>query len=355
MCKWGFHMKKIKALTNIEVASFCNELSLLLNSGIPPFEALNYMGEDSVSEEGIQILKNIQSMLLDGKLFHEALRDTNVFPVYMVEMIKLGEETGNIDMITKKLASYYDQQVSIKRTIKNAVTYPFLMLILMLTIIVLLLTKVLPLLNQVFSQLGTELSGIAKKLLNLGTLLNTLSVTFLVIVMIIICILLFFVKCKKGQVIAKHALQTCSLTKNIYLDIAYSRFAACLSLIQASGIDLYTGLGIIDGLIDNQIMSAKIEQCKTAILNHEFIYDALKQANIFKPSQLRLLQIAYKTGESDQELDKLSVYYENKVNEKIQSLLELIEPTLVIIFSLIVGSILLSVILPLIGIMSQIG
>ena len=319
-------MKKAKAFTQEELATFCAELSLLLKSGITPIDAFHYMQADSVSTEGAQILKNIQQALLSGLSLQEAMSATGLFPNYCLEMIKLGEETGNLDVIVKKLAEYYEQQVAIRKTVKNALTYPILMLTLMLLILIVLLTKVLPIFNQVFSQMGAELSGMAKRMLSIG---NTLQ--------------------------SFHFLHTSRFTRNLYLDIAYSRFAASLSLVNASGVNLYLGLDIIDRLIQNELMSAKINCCKKALAQNAFLYDALKEAKIFKPSQLRILQIAYKTGSADEELMRISAYYEDTVTQKLQNLLSLIEPSLVILFSVIVGSMLLSVILPLVGIMSNIG
>ena len=348
-------MKKTKTFTQEELATFCAELSLLLKSGITPIDALHYMQADSVSTEGAQILKNIQQSLLCGLSLQEAMSETGLFPNYCLEMIKLGEETGNLDVIVKKLAEYYEQQVAIKKTVKNALTYPILMLTLMLLILIVLLTKVLPIFNQVFSQMGAELSGMAKRMLSIGNTLQSFSMFFIILAVFLFFIALFFAKNRKGHAAFLHFLHTSRFTRNLYLDIAYSRFAASLSLVNASGVNLYLGLDMIDRLIQNELMSAKINCCKKALAQNAFLYDALKEAEIFKSSQLRILQIAYKTGSADEELMRISAYYEDTVTQKLQNLLSLIEPTLVILFSVIVGSMLLSVILPLVGIMSNIG
>lgn len=348
-------MKSQKKLSNAEVASFCEELSLLISSGITPLEALGFMREDSTSKDGKDIIHSIQQEIVKGGLLYEAIASTSLFPEYVVEMIKLGEETGNLDLIIRNLATYYQQQVDIRSGIRNALAYPCIMVILMMSIIIILLTEILPIFNQVFMQLGSELTGFAKGLLNIGKSMQAFSSIFLFLICILILCILLLSKTSKGKTISLHLLQTSRLTRNFFLDISYSRFASCFALVSASGINIYFGLDMINTLINNEIMSKKIASCKKALSNNEFIYDAFQSAEIFKPSQLRLLQIAYKTGGAENELLKISRFYEEKVLLKIQKILAFVEPTLVILFSLIIGIILLSVIFPLVGIMSNIG
>lgn len=350
-----FYMKKIKKLSNAEVADFCNQLALLFSAGIPPYEAIVLMQEDIPNEQGKEILSTIHSHLKEGLTFYESLKATDVFPDYVTEMILLGEETGNLDIITQKLAEYYDRQCQIFTSIKNALSYPLIMVTLMLLILIVLLSKVLPLFNQIFIQLGSELSNMAKQLMSVGSILQSfigILLVFIVLIGILFALLFSSEKYKKHLY---HFLQTKFFTRNFFLQIAYSRFAACLSLVTTSGIDIFQGLVLADQLISNDIMSAKIKQCKSYLSEGDFIYEALKKADIFKPSQLRMLQIAYKSGNSDVALTKISDTYENDMLDKIRHLLGMIEPTLVIAFSVIVGIILLSVILPLIGMMSNIG
>lgn len=346
---------KIKKLTNPEISDFCNQLALLLSAGISPYEAILLMQEDIPNEQGKEILIILHSHLKEGLSFHEALKATEVFPTYVTEMILLGEETGNLDIITKKLAEYYEQQCQIFSALKNALSYPLIMVALMLLILIVLLSKVLPLFNQIFIQLGSELSGMAKQLMTVGNTLQSFIGIFLFLIVLfgLLCFVLF--TSEKYKVYMHSFLQHNFLTKNFLLQFAYSRFASCLSLVTSSGIDIFQGLTLADQLISNPIMSEKIALCKNYLSEGDFIYEALKKADIFKPSQLRMLQIAYKSGNSDTALLKIADTYENDTLEKIRHLISIIEPTLVIAFSVIVGMILLSVILPLIGMMSNIG
>jgi type IV pilus assembly protein PilC len=102
-------------------------------------------------------------------------------------------------------------------------------------------------------------------------------------------------------------------------------------------------------------MDKKVKQCKEVLLKGDYLHEAMKEAGIFKSQHQRMLQIGFKSGNSEVVFDKISKYYEEATLNRIHRILGAIEPTLVIIFSLMVGLILLSVIMPLIGIMSSIG
>ena len=353
--KSGDIMKRVKELSNSEVAAFCSQLALLFPAGIPPLESIHLMTEDTVSAEGKALLISIENSLRSGMSFHEALESTGVFPDYVVSMILLGEESGNLDVITKKLADYYEQQCYISESIKTAVSYPLIMICLMLLILVVLLTKILPIFNQVFVQLGSELTGISRQLMRLGKVVQSVSGTLILFLVFGTIIGFILYKNSKAHAWCANKLHSWNLTKDFYLNIAYSRFACALSMITAGGIDIYKGLELANQLIGNSLMTEKIQLCATVLHRGDFIYEAMREAGIFQAQHQRLLQIGYRSGNSDVVFEKISKYYEDATLTRINKVLGAIEPTLVILFSLLVGMILLSVIMPLIGIMSSIG
>lgn len=348
-------MKKIKRLNQEEVASFCSQLALLLPAGITPYEAIILIREDTPDVKGKEILEQLEAALKDGLSFHEALQSTSVFPEYVLSMITLGEESGNLDIVIQKLADYYEQQCSISTAIKNAISYPIVMICLMLIILVVLLTKILPIFNQVFLQLGSELTGVAAQLMAIGNLIESVSAILIILIILIGISSTFVYYVPSLRKHWLHLIHTNRLTRNFFLSIAYARFASAMSMTTASGINLFRGLTLAKILVGNEIVSKKIDQCNEAISSGDYLYEAMKKAGIFQAKHLRMLQLGQRSGEIDTVLAKISTYYEEETLTRMHRILSAIEPTLVIIFSLLVGLILLSVIMPLIGIMSNIG
>lgn len=347
-------MKKYKSLTNSETASFCGQLALLLPAGITLLEGIQLMEADAASDEGKELLAQIEASLISGKNFCEALAAANVFPNYVISMALLGEEAGKLDIVMAKLADYYAQQASIAAAIKNAVRYPIIMLCLMTVILIVLLAKVLPVFNQVFSQLGSGLTGFSLTLMKIGGGLQAVSGVFVCIFAASAVVLFILSKNAKCRRRLRRILHSCFLTKNLFTDIAYSRFAGAMAMIVSSGIDIFKGIGLAGAIIENELISKKLVILQNALLDGDDVSEAIKKAEIFYAQHRRLLQISCKTGDSDRVYTKLSEYYENAAMNRLQRLAGAIEPCLVIIFSFTVGIILMSVIMPLIGIMSNI-
>ena len=161
----------MKPLSNNELSMFCGQMSMILHSGISSTEGLSLMAEDS-PEQGKELLESLISNMEETGIFHQSIRDTKVFPEYMCNMIQIGEESGRLDEVMSALSEHYEQQETISRSIKNAITYPFIMITMMLAVILVLIVKVMPVFNQVYEQLGTGLTGVSKNILNLGILMN---------------------------------------------------------------------------------------------------------------------------------------------------------------------------------------
>lgn len=348
-------MKNKKALSNAEIASFCNQVSLLIQAGITPFESINILYNDAKNTKGAELLKIILDICRQGEPFHEALAATKVFPDYMIHMIALGEDSGNLDDCMSSLASYYEKEENIAESIKSAVTYPLIMILMMLTVIFVLISRVMPIFKQVFKELGSEMTGLAASLLNLGDSLNRYSFLLLIIICVTLLVYMLSRKTQIGKKLTARILQRSPLTKSFYLNIACERFASGMAICLSSGIDIYTSLDITKQLVGNHLLSDKIEMCRKSVHGGSGFAEALTGCGIFNHLYCQMLSVGFKSGNADVILRKIADGYRNTTDKKMQALISVLEPTLVIILSVIVGLILLSVILPLMGIMASIG
>ncbi|MCQ2519196.1 MAG: type II secretion system F family protein [Lachnospiraceae bacterium] len=345
----------VRQLSNEELAAFCSQLSMLNKSAITPLESMRILMTDTKDPGSLALLTAIHDYILDGDNLSEALEKTKVFPNYVVKTIRLGEESGSIDDILVSLAEYYEREVEIHDSIKNAVAYPAVMIFMMFLVIMVLVTKVLPIFNQVFVQLGAEMSGFAASLLKIGESLNRYSVGIVSLIALLIVIYFVATKTAFGKRISKRILEKFFLTKSFYEDVATERFASGMTLVLKAGIDTYRGLDMINELVEHENISKKIEICKEEIMNQESLPDSLKKAQFFSNLNNRLVDVGFKSGEREEAMKRIADEYRRKSERKMNTIVSIIEPTLVIILSIIVGLILLSVILPLMGIMSNIG
>ena len=348
-------MKKEKLLSNAEIASFCSQTAMLFQAGIAPEESMNILLKDSNATGGREIISKILEVCRQGESFHNALAATGLFPDYVLNMIALGEESGNLDDCMQSLAAYYEKEEAISDNIKSAITYPFIMIAMMLVVIFVLISRVLPIFNQVFVELGSEMTGFAGTLLKLGNSINRYSLVLIMILILLAILYLAATRTKFGQKKTSRFLTVFPLTKRFYESIACQRFASGMAMAMSSGMDTFASLDMVSLLVENEKMREKIAGCKKAIQEGENLADALTNADIFSSLHSRMVAVGFRSGNIDTVMHKIADNYEKETDRRIQSILSILEPTLVIILSLIVGMILLSVILPLMGIMASIG
>ena len=330
-----------KMLSNMELSEFCGQMHLILHAGISVFEGLNILLEDARNEAEKELL---QKMILEMEMtgyFFEAASSTSVFPDYALHMIKLGEETGTLDDVMNGLSQHYIREENMAEMIRSSFIYPSIMLGMMALVVLVLLTKVMPIFNQVFQQLGQEMTGFSAGLLNLGNLLSKYSIAL--IILLVLLILLGFWGRKKIP-----------FYKNIHDQLAACRFADGMAIALKSGMTVEQSLDLVENLLENDEFRKKIADCKEKIASGKDLSTALHSSKIFMGTYARMATIAEKTGAMDEAMFHISEEYEHSVNTKINQLISMIEPTLVIVLSVIVGIILFSVMLPLLGIMSGI-
>lgn len=342
----------ILSLSNSETSAFCSQIAMILKSGISSTEGIAIMLEDTDKNDEKQLLTTIYDTLTQTGNLHEALQETHAFPDYMLSMVDIGERTGRLDEVMGSLADYYEKEAGLAQTIKNAITYPCIMIFMMLAVILILITKVMPVFEQVFLQLGTRMSGPSRVILNIGTFLNTHSIVLIIIIVVLIATAIVLIKTKIGQNFISKLAARFGGSKNLSEKISAYRFAGGMALTLSSGLTPEECLNLASSLIDDGAYKDKIKTCQQAVENGEDLYQSLLSCGVFSGVYTRMAAIAARTGMMEEMMLKIAAHFEEEIDQKIARILAIIEPTLVIILSVIVGIILLSVMLPLMSIMS---
>lgn len=348
-------MKKQQLLSNSEIAAFCRQTAMIIHAGITPAEGMDILIQDTVSKEGKELLQKIGNACKRGEYFHQAMASTGLFPDYVIKLTTLGEESGNLDDVLVSLAQYYEREDTIADSVKTAVTYPLIMIGMMFLVIIVLVVKVLPIFKQVFMQLGTEMSPLATSLLNIGNTLSKYSIVITIVLFVVVGACLILYKTTAGRRKITEFLTRFPLTKNFYDKIAAGRFASGMYMTISSGMDTYQGLDLISEIVENKNMKQKIAFCKKEMAQQSNLPEALAKAEIFSNLHSRMVAIGFRSGSIDTVMKQIAQNYEEETDKQINRIISVIEPTLVILLSLVVGIILLSVLLPLMGIMSSIG
>ncbi|MBR6485151.1 MAG: type II secretion system F family protein [Lachnospiraceae bacterium] len=347
--------KKQKKLNYEELALFCEQFAMTLDAGLNHMDGISVMLEDAMSEDGKVILETILGKLHEGLRLNESMEATGVFPKYCLDMIRIGETSGKLDEVMHSLSFHYTREQNISEGIKNSLKYPFIIIGMMFIVILVLVIKVLPIFNQVFVQLGSEMTGFSRSMMQFGSMIGTYSVVFISILIVLISLYWFFLRTENGK--AKFA-SFCSrffLTRALYEKIAVGRFASGMALTLNAGLRPEESLEMVSTMVDNENISKRIDTCLDLVRRGGSFSASLVEAGIFNNLYSRMIAVSGKSGTVDKALEKIATKYDEEVDSRISNIISILEPTLVIVFSIVVCMILLSVMLPLMSIMTSIG
>lgn len=346
---------RTKQLSAKELASFCSQLSFIVKAGVPVREGIRIMAEDANDARSRGVLEPVCASLDEGQPLKTALEQSGWFPSYLLHMVDIGETAGRLEEVLDSLSAYYENSDAIGRSIRNAVSYPLVMIAMMAAVIVILVTKVLPIFQQVLAQLGNELSGFSANLLQVGSVLGICAAAVVGLILLIALVLLVMRTFAAGRRALDRFYASCFLTRGVAAKTAAARFASTMSLMLASGLDVDQSLEFTYALIENEPVRSKLKVMQQQIAEGQSFSEALTRAGIFSGLNNRMVTVGFRTGSLDTAMRKIAGRYEQEVDEQISRLISILEPTLVAILSAIVGIIILSVMLPLMSIMSTIS
>ncbi|MDR1603567.1 MAG: type II secretion system F family protein [Gracilibacteraceae bacterium] len=346
---------KRKQLSPSELAIFCAQMAMILKAGVIVSEGVAVMAADAPNTEGRAILEDVYDSMETGAVFADALLQAACFPSYMIDMVRIGERAGKLEEVLTSLTGYYEREEALEQNLRSAVTYPLVMIAMMCVVIAVLLIKVLPVFNEMFLQLEREMTGFSLALLRLGQFLGRWWPILLGLIVLLTIAFVLFSRSAGGRRALSRFCSQLILTRGLMARIASGRFASAMAMMLQSGMDTDEALDMTGRVVEQEALQRKIRLCQEEIAGGRSLAEVLEEQRIFPGLYAKMVTVGFKTGVVDEVMGKLAVRLDGEVQSSLNRLVAMIEPTLVVILSLLVGAILLSVMLPLIDIMSTLG
>jgi len=347
---------KSKTLNNTYLSLFNSELAMLLDAGLTLSDSVQILQEDEVSNEAKSIMQKLYDSLMIGNQFSVALKEASVFPKYMVHMVEVGEKTGRLVQTLNALSEYYERQTRLSVTIKNSILYPAVLLVLMIAVVLILIVQVLPIFNDIFGRLGTQMTPFATSLMQFGGWLGNAAVGIAIVIgaiLLLVLIMWIVPVIRKGL---SQAFSNIWGNKGIFGKIASSRFVFAMTLGMASGLDTTESINIASAVSGgSKVVDDMHKKCVASLEDGKTLSEALCGAGILSLQDGKMLSVGSVSGKADLAMAEIARRSDIDVRDSIDRIVGRVEPTLVILSSVIVGVILLSVMLPLMGIMTSIG
>ncbi len=346
-----------RKVSSRDLALMCRQMSAVLSSDMSIFDGLLLVCEQTGNNALEAGVSNVYDNIMGSEQMQlsESMRDENIFPSYMVNLIAIGEASGNLDEVFLQLAIYYEKDSRIKQKIRTAVTYPILLTVLMVWVIGLLIVKILPMFESMLNSMGGELPSITQGFLNMSGFFVSYGLYILLGITAIIVFFIWWAGVPSGKKFFDKLKLSLPGTALLYKRLMTSKFARFMAMMLESGIPLNESLEKMADLLENAHVSKKLQEASESVKEGKTLSESVKGVGVFPPMLLRMLTVGERTGRIGDMLKKSANFYDEDVDEALLRLTTVIEPVLIIILSIIIGVILLSIMLPLINIMRIVG
>ena len=344
-----------KKLDLLGISAFCESMGMMTRAGIPVSEAVSLMSSGQNNKGQLQeALTEMEKHVEEGNSLAGAMKISGIFPEYAEKMVEAGESTGKLEDILFRLSSYYKEQYSINRKLRSVIIYPTAMIIMIIIVLLIMLFAVLPSFSEVYKTLTGNISSGSYAYINIAYIFCwvVLGLMVLLVAAVIIGLLMWRGNGKRTveKVLAKN--KTCAA---LLEDMALYRFTSAYEVYLASGA--MQDEAVIDALkmVDYEPVEEKIRQVIRRMEEGVGFAQAANDIGLYEPIYCRMLIPGERSGNTDDVLRRLNELLANDCADRTEKLTGTIEPLLSGILMITIAIALLSVMLPLIGIMNSIG
>ena len=339
--------KKHKKLKAKQLAAFCRELSTLLASGVTLVRALDIISEqEGINKDERDIYKDVLQDLKRGISLSDAMESKECFPDLMIGMIRSGEGSGNLDLVTQRLSIQYEKDYKLTQQVKSAMTYPCILLVLCVVIVILIVTFILPQFQSLFDQMES-LPMITNILIAVSNFLVQKWYIALLTVAVIVALIRIIVgipSVRRGVDWLKvHMWGFGKLFKVVYT----ARFARTLSSLYSSGMPLVSAVGVAAKTIGNGYVESQFDEVITMVRSGVPLSQGLREVDGLLKKLSSTILVGEESGRLDVMLDSIAETLEADAEQATKRMVTLLEPILIIFMALIVGCIMIGVMLPI--------
>ena len=344
--------KKEKLMSSEEIAFLCEQLAMLLKAGIPLEDGLDALQASFRDTPAGQILGRMRDTMAAGETFHTAIVQAGVFPAYMTGLTAVGERAGRLEQVLTGLAVYYRRQDRLRTSIRGAVVYPLVLSAIMAVVVGILLIGVLPVFSRVFASLGAwSAAGAAGAGMAVGKAVLIVVAAVLAAAFAVLILL----QTKAREPVLEFLCRIIPPMGRAGACLSASRFASVVSLMLLSGCNAEEAAAMAPSVMTDKAARARAEECLAHMRAGTPFAEAVTQTGFFEPLHNRMIAVGAAAGQLDTVMEKLASLYEDLADDSIGRAVALIEPTMGAVLCVLVGGILLSVMLPLLDVLSTIG
>jgi type IV pilus assembly protein PilC len=339
-----------------DLVTFTRQFATMIDAGLPLVQCLEILGSQTDNKTFGNIIKKVQADVEGGSTFADALKKhPKAFPDIYCNMVAAGEAGGILDTILNRLATYIEKSMNLKKKVKSAMTYPIVILLVAFGVVALLLIFVIPTFEKMFSDFGGVLPAPTRMIIDLSQWMQRFwwvvvgGVTFAVIA------LKRFRKTEQGMRITDGLALRMPVVGILVRKVAVAKFSRTLSTLISSGVPILEGLDIVAKTAGNKVVELAILQTRAAIAEGKTIAEPLAQTKVFPPMVVQMIGVGESAGALDSMLSKIADFYDDEVDQAVDTLSALLEPFIMVFLGVVIGYIVIAMYLPIFKLAGTIG
>lgn len=354
--KGGSLFSRKKKVGMEDVSVFARQMATLVDAGIPIVGGLEAVADQMENKTLHDTVVKLREAVENGTNFTAAItKESAVFSPLFVSMVKAGEASGHLSDVLSRLATYLEKSAALQRKVKSACVYPIIVIGMAVVITGVLMLKVIPAFKDIFMTLGADLPLPTKILIGVSEFLQRGFFPLLGAGFLGFWWFRRVIKTPVGRLWLDRFLLKPAIVGPIVRKVAIAKFARTLSTLISSGVQILAALEIVADSAGNRVVAEAILKVRTSIREGENIAGPLAASGVFPPMVVRMIAVGEQTGRLDEMLTKVADFYEDQVDTAISGLTSALEPVIISVLGIVVGSIVLAIFLPIFKLTEVLG
>ncbi len=340
------------------LTQFTRQLATLVNAGLPLMRGIEVLKRQMKDPQMSEALTGISESIAAGGTFSEALTAyPKIFDGLYVNMVKAGEAGGVLEVVLARLAEFAEKNERIKNKVKGAIIYPMVVLFAAVGITGFLMVQVVPKFKQVFADMlgGAALPPITEFVMGISEWVQQNYLMALIVIAALVVIKKIIGKTEKGSYFYDSLSLKMPVTGTLVQRSAVSRVTRTLGTLLSSGVPILQSLTIVRDTTGNRVVSKALQNVHDAVKEGEGMTEPLSQCPVFPPMVTSMVEVGEETGALADMLTRIANTYDDEVDNAVAGMTAAIEPALIIVLAVVVGTIVIAMFLPMIKIISSVS
>jgi len=339
-----------------DIVIMSRQMSTLFESQVSALKAFNLLSENTPNKDLAKILQEVSEDIKGGIYISVALsKRPEAFSEFYVNMVKAGEESGKLTQVFSYLADYLDRQYQLSSKTKNALIYPSFVIGVFIIVLVAMFVFIVPKLADIIKEAGTDIPTSTKIVMGISDIFVNYWMFMIIILLAIVVYLIHFSRTTKGKLYFDKLKITMPVFKNIYSKLYLSRIADNLDTMLSSGIPIVHSIDLTSAVVGNRIYQHILNDISNSVKSGSSLSEAFSKYKEVPSIMSGMIKVGEETGSLGNILKTLGSFYSREVNEAVDTMINLIEPIMIVFLGVGVGILLSSILMPIYNIAGSIS